>query len=84
MSDGGDKHGYETGRLNLPFVGLCTFGKYPYVEDWNAIGRYVCSDRVFEPDASRADAYRDAYALYRDLYRRLESLYPRLGTLPAA
>jgi agmatinase len=33
MSD----HGYEGGRLNLPFVGICTFGKYPYVEDWNAI-----------------------------------------------
>ena len=26
-------HGYETGRLNLPFVGICTFGKYPYVEN---------------------------------------------------
>lgn len=31
------KHGYESGRLNLPFVGICTFGKYPYVEDWDAI-----------------------------------------------
>lgn len=30
-------HGYESGRLNLPFVGICTFGKYPYVEDWSAI-----------------------------------------------
>ncbi|MEC9342701.1 MAG: agmatinase [Pseudomonadota bacterium] len=30
-------HGYETGRLNLPFVGISTFGKYPHVEDWNAI-----------------------------------------------
>ena len=30
-------HGYESGRLNLPFVGICTFGKYPYVEDWNSI-----------------------------------------------
>ena len=30
-------HGYETGRLDLPFVGICTFGKYPYVADWNAI-----------------------------------------------
>src|SRR6056300_1320526 len=30
-------HGYETGRLNLPFVGLCSFGKYPYVGDWDAI-----------------------------------------------
>ncbi|MCP4314636.1 MAG: agmatinase [Hyphomicrobiales bacterium] len=36
MSDG-KKHGYESGRLNLPFVGLCTFGKNPYVEDWDAI-----------------------------------------------
>lgn len=31
------KHGYEGGRLNLPFVGICTFGKYPYVEDWDNI-----------------------------------------------
>jgi len=30
-------HGYETGRLNLPFVGISTFGKNRYVEDWDAI-----------------------------------------------
>ena len=30
-------HGYEAGRLNLPFVGLCSFGKYPYQPDWSAI-----------------------------------------------
>jgi len=30
-------HGYEAGRLNLPFVGIATFGKRPYVEDWSAI-----------------------------------------------
>ena len=30
-------HGYESGRLNLPFVGICTFGKYSYVQDWDAI-----------------------------------------------
>lgn len=28
---------YDSGRLNLPFVGLCTFGKYPHVEDWDDI-----------------------------------------------
>lgn len=28
---------YEKGRLNLPFVGICTFGKNPYVSDWDAI-----------------------------------------------
>ena len=31
------KHGYEDGRLNLPFVGICTFGKYPYQQDWKKI-----------------------------------------------
>ena len=31
------KHGYESGRLNLPFVGIATFGKRPYLEDWSAI-----------------------------------------------
>lgn len=30
-------HGYESGRLNLPFVGIATFGKYPYIEDWSKI-----------------------------------------------
>ena len=31
------KHGYEDGRLNLPFVGICTFGKYQYQQDWSKI-----------------------------------------------
>tara|TARA_R110002124_G_scaffold95963_5_gene240276 strand:- start:1667 stop:2623 length:957 start_codon:yes stop_codon:yes gene_type:complete len=31
------KNSYESGRLNLPFVGICTFGKYPYVQDWDSI-----------------------------------------------
>ena len=30
-------HGYEGGRLDLPFVGISTFGKRPYVADWTAI-----------------------------------------------
>ena len=30
-------HGYETGRLNLPFVGISTFGKRPYQPDWSAL-----------------------------------------------
>ncbi|WP_407051031.1 agmatinase [Methyloraptor flagellatus] len=30
-------HGYESGRLDLPFVGHCTFGKRPAVTDWSAI-----------------------------------------------
>ncbi len=31
------KHGYESGRLNLPFVGHCTFAKSQPVLDWGAI-----------------------------------------------
>ena len=30
-------HDYATGRLNLPFVGIATFGKRPYVEDWRRL-----------------------------------------------
>jgi agmatinase len=30
-------HSYDTGRLNLPFVGIATFGKRRYVEDWAGI-----------------------------------------------
>ncbi len=30
-------HGYESGRLNLPFVGIATFAKKPYVADWGTI-----------------------------------------------
>ncbi len=31
------ENSYETGRLNLPFVGISTFAKKPYVADWDAI-----------------------------------------------
>ncbi len=31
------KNQYEQGRLNLPFVGISTFGKNTYVADWDAI-----------------------------------------------
>jgi agmatinase len=31
------KNAYDKGRLNLPFVGIATFGKSPYVADWDAI-----------------------------------------------
>src|SRR5262245_38985939 len=33
--------GYETGRLNLPFVGIATFGKYPLCLDWDGIAADV-------------------------------------------
>lgn len=33
----GMSHGYESGRLDLPFVGHCTFGKRPIVTDWDRI-----------------------------------------------
>lgn len=32
---------YDQGRLNLPFVGICTFGKYPYISDWDEINADV-------------------------------------------
>jgi len=31
------KNNYEDGRLNLPFVGISTFGKNPYISDWDNI-----------------------------------------------
>lgn len=31
------KNDYDSGRLNLPFVGISTFGKRPYVADWDSI-----------------------------------------------
>jgi agmatinase len=30
-------HGYQSGRLNLPFVGISTFGKSPLCLDWDQI-----------------------------------------------
>lgn len=30
-------HGYDKGRLDLPFVGIATFAKRPYVQDWDNI-----------------------------------------------
>ena len=34
-------HGYETGRLNLPFVGISTFAKRELVTDWSQINADV-------------------------------------------
>ena len=34
-------HGYEQGRLDLPFVGHCTFGKRPPCLDWDALDAEV-------------------------------------------
>ncbi|GAA4229282.1 agmatinase [Sagittula marina] len=28
---------YDTGRLNLPFTGICTFARGPYQPDWSAL-----------------------------------------------
>jgi len=48
-------HGYETGRLNLPFV-----GKRPYVEDWSKI----------EADVAVLGAPFDGGTQYRGYGRR--------------
>lgn len=32
-------HTYDKGRLNLPFVGIATFGKYPYCQDWDDLSK---------------------------------------------
>jgi agmatinase len=48
-------HDYESGRLNLPFVGIPTFGKNPYVADWDAI----------DADVAILGAPFDAGAQYR-------------------
>ncbi len=34
-------HGYDGGRLDLPFVGIATFGKRPYRPDWTAIDAHA-------------------------------------------
>ena len=31
------KNSYDTGRLNLPFVGIATFAKRPYAADWSTL-----------------------------------------------
>ncbi len=37
MTDDPSSHGYEGGRLNLPFVGIATFGKNQICSDWDSI-----------------------------------------------
>lgn len=34
-------HGYDSGRLNLPFTGICTFAKAPYQPDWGALDAHA-------------------------------------------
>ncbi len=31
------QNSYDTGRLNLPFVGIATFAKRPYEPDWSTL-----------------------------------------------
>ncbi|WP_227268073.1 agmatinase [Roseobacter weihaiensis] len=31
------EHGYDSGRLDLPFVGISTFAKRPYCADWQSL-----------------------------------------------
>ncbi|MEM6665055.1 MAG: agmatinase [Pseudomonadota bacterium] len=33
----GGPNAYDAGRLNLPFVGICTFGKWDFQPNWDAI-----------------------------------------------
>ena len=35
------EHGYDAGRLNLPFVGISTFGKKPVCTDWDKLNADV-------------------------------------------
>ena len=30
-------HGQDKGGINLPFTGIATFGKSPYLADWEAL-----------------------------------------------
>ena len=41
------EHGYTKGRLNLPFVGISTFGKSPYIENWDDIKVFFKFSRNF-------------------------------------
>ncbi|SMX45191.1 agmatinase [Maliponia aquimaris] len=48
-------HSYTTGRLNLPFTGICTFAKAPHQPDWS----------VLEADAAILGAPFDAGTQWR-------------------
>jgi len=45
-------HGYHSGRLDLPFVGIPTFGKRAYVADSNAIGADIAHTDIENSHAS--------------------------------
>ena len=75
MSD----HGYEKGRLNLPFVGICTFGKYTYQSDWNNIDADIaircsfdCGSQWRSGSRMGPRGIREASTLYSFGHRRLD------------
>ena len=68
---------YQSGRLDLPFVGHCTFAKSPVCTDWNAIDADVIKTYVelglgvailpsiaYEPGRDRRLAAIDASHLF--------------------
>ena len=51
-------HGYESGRLNLPFVGIATFGKREVCADWSKLAD-------MKPDVAVMGAPFDAGTQFR-------------------
>ena len=69
---------YETGRLNLPFVGISTFGKRPYVADWDrieALETYAEARDVEDLDAASAGlaAQPAVYELIADCVEKVNA-----------
>ena len=58
---------YDMGRLNLPFVGHCTFGKYPAANDWESLAADVA---VLGAPFDGGTQYRPGRVLARALSAR--------------
>ena len=63
---------YDKGRLNLPFVGIPTFGKSPYVSDWDKIEAEIAIIGAFDGGTSIGQEQ----GLVLDRYGRHQPYFP--------
>jgi len=66
---------YETGRLDLPFVGHTTFGKYPPLTDWSTLAGYDADFAVLGVPNDMGTQFRSGARMGPRAVREASTLY---------
>lgn len=67
--------GYDSGRLNLPFVGHATFGKYPPLQDWSLLNESDARVAILGVPMDMGTQYRSGARFGPRSIREASTLY---------